>query len=320
MYFSIIVPVYNAENYLYECVKSVLSQSFLDFELILVDDGSTDKSGKLCDEFAAEDDRIIVIHKTNGGQSTARNQGVDIAKGKYLVFLDSDDFINDNSFLESLYRSSTSGVDIVVYRYLKYFSDHTSDCGIKMGGLFENSKIELVGELVRRDAFFCSCWSKIVKAELIKQNGIRFDESLSCEDMDWYFNVILKARTISVIDQPFISYRQREGSVTSSGYKEKNLLDYVMTIDSWEKRFSEIHDEKERKVMMSALAKLYCNLLISFSRNYRQAKEHSNEVYSFKGLLKWDINPRTRLFHSISSVVGVRGLCVILRLLNVVHG
>ena len=97
MYFSIIVPVYNVEKYLRECIDSILCQTFTDFELILVDDGSKDESGKICDEYAEKDNRIKVIHKENGGQSTARNCGVKESSGKYIVFLDSDDFISEDT-------------------------------------------------------------------------------------------------------------------------------------------------------------------------------------------------------------------------------
>ena len=100
---SIIVPVYQVKDYLRQCVDSILNQTFKDYELILVDDGSTDESGKICDEYSMKDPRIIVIHKTNGGLSDARNAGIEIAKGKYFSFIDSDDIVTDD-FIESLYN------------------------------------------------------------------------------------------------------------------------------------------------------------------------------------------------------------------------
>lgn len=320
MYFSVIIPIYNAERYLKECIDSVLYQSFEDFELILVDDGSTDSSGAICDGYAAKDGRIKVIHKQNGGQSTARNRGVACAQGRYLLFLDSDDFINSKTFMEELKQASVDDTDIVAFRYMKYYSDHSSDCGIKMNGLDGLKKIDLLAELVRRDAFFCSCWSKTVKAALIKENGIQFDESLSCEDMDWYFNVVLKSATMKVIDKPFICYRQREGSVTSSGYKEKNLLDYITTIRRWKDTLENMPEGEERTIMLSALAKLYCNLLIAFSRNYDEAKNHAGEVFEFKTLLQMDLNPRTRVFHSISRLIGIKGMCKSVQVIERIRG
>ena len=106
MYFSVIVPVYNVEKYLSECIDSILCQTFTDFELILVDDGSKDKSGEICDQYAQKDSRIKVIHKENGGLSDARNFGTAASNGKYIVYLDSDDYISDDNFLSLIYEKS----------------------------------------------------------------------------------------------------------------------------------------------------------------------------------------------------------------------
>ena len=187
MFFSVIVPVYNVEKYLHECVDSILRQTFSDFELILVDDGSKDTSGNICDEYAAKDQRVKVIHKENGGQSTARNLGVKLAKGEYAVFLDSDDMFADNHFLEDLKNKSEKNPDIIVFRYCKYYEDgRTNECGISLSDIDNSCKADLLRELVRRDAFFCSCWSKCTKMCILKDNNIEFDVALSCEDMDWY--------------------------------------------------------------------------------------------------------------------------------------
>ena len=122
MFFSVVVPVYNVKNYLAQCVNSVLRQSFEDFELILVDDGSKDGSGALCDAYARDDARVKVLHKENGGQSTARNAGIRAASGQYAVFLDSDDFIDSPDFFAELHDALKEGADVAVFRYYKYFS------------------------------------------------------------------------------------------------------------------------------------------------------------------------------------------------------
>ena len=122
MFFSIILPIYNVEKYLKECVDSTQAQTFKDFEIILVDDGSKDSSPAICDELASQDDRIKVIHKPNGGQSTARNMGLENAEGKYIIYLDSDDFITSETFFEDVYNKiQETDSDIVLYKYSKYF-------------------------------------------------------------------------------------------------------------------------------------------------------------------------------------------------------
>lgn len=312
MYFSVVIPVYNVENYLKECVNSILVQTYSDFELILVDDGSKDLSGKICDEYAAKDSRVKVIHKENGGQSTARNAGTRAASGEYIIYLDSDDKISDSNFLMDV-RNVSKGYDIVKYRYCKYYPDKLDDCHISMSGLQQLSKADLIYELVRRDAFFCSAWSKAIRLELLKENNISFDENLCCEDMDWYYNVILAADKITVIDKPYVFYRQRENSVTSS-FKEKSVTDFIYTIDLWYSKFSALEDGKERTALLSSLAKLYCNLIIVYSRHTTELKKVKSKIFSYKALLNYDMNPRTKMIHKVSKIVGLDATCRLLQI------
>ena len=317
MFFSVIIPVYNVERYLRECVDSVLSQSFDDFELILVDDGSKDNSGAICDEYARDDSRVKVIHKSNGGQSSARNVGVEVAVGRYAIFLDSDDFISSNDFFRELHSSAKDGADIIAYRSCKYYSDgRTDDLGVSIAdleGVWE--KKEIIGELVKRDAFFCSCWSKATSLQLLKQNGIRFDENLICEDMDWYYSVIEHAVNIAVIDKPYINYRQRENSVTSS-FKLKSVSDNIYILEKWSEKFLALEDGEQKVALFSSLSKLYTNLLISYARHTKEAHEYKDRIFSLKFLLKYRANPRVRTISRVSRVLGLRLACFLLRMLD----
>ncbi len=310
-----IVPVYNVEQFLAACVESVLSQTFADFELILVDDGSKDESGALCDAYAAKDSRVRVIHKENGGQSTARNAGVDAARGEYIFFLDSDDFIRDTGFFAEVRAAIEENTDIVVYRYVKHYENRVDECGISLAGISTASKDEFLRELVRRDAFFCSCWSKCTRAALLKDHAIRFNPALSCEDMDWYYSVVSVAEHFKVIDKPYIAYRQRENSVTST-FKHKSVTDYIYTIDVWSKRFAAIADEKQREVLLASLAKLYCNLLITYARHAGELRAQRKEIFSFRTLLRYDLNPRTKTIARFARVVGIRLTCTLLKIMD----
>ncbi len=319
MFFSIIVPVYNVEKYLRECVDSVLTQTFKDFELILVNDGSKDNSGNICDEYAAKDARVKVIHKENGGQSTARNAGVAAAQGQYAIFIDSDDIFCDHTFFETLHNKISERSDIVVFRYFKYYEDgKTNDCGIKLDNLPTGDKAEFLRTLVSRDAFFCSCWSKCTRMSILKDNNIEFDTRLSCEDMDWYYNVVSKAKVFDVIDKPYVYYRQRENSVTSS-FKKKSITDYIYTIDKWSKEFQNMVDENEKEVMLSTLAKLYCNLLISYSRHTKELKDCKKDIFAFKWLLAYDLNPRTKIISKFAKLFGLGITCTLLNILEKVR-
>lgn len=318
MLFSVIVPVYNVEKYLEECVDSVLNQTFADFELILVDDGSKDKSAEICDAYARKDSRVRVIHKENGGQSTARNEGVKAASGEYAIFLDSDDMFCDSGFFEDVKDVLDNDTDIVLFRYYKYYGDRIDDCGISLANIEEISKIPLIEELVRRDAFFCSCWSKCTRMSILKENGITFDTSLSCEDMDWYYNVVAKSKNFKVIDKPYVYYRQRENSVTSA-FKKKSITDYIFTVNKWDERFSSLEDEQEKRVMLCSLAKLYCNLLIAYSGHTKVLKDCKKEIFAYKHLLNYNLNPRTKIVSKFAKIFGLEITCILLNILRKVR-
>ncbi|MBQ9929652.1 MAG: glycosyltransferase [Oscillospiraceae bacterium] len=316
MFFSVVVPVYNSEKYLAECVDSVLRQSYADFELILVDDGSKDGSGALCDAYAQADARVKVIYKENGGQSTARNAGIRAATGKYAVFLDSDDFIDSDDFFAELHDALENGADVAVFRYYKYFSpEKKSDCGVSLAGVTFESKGQFLAELVKRDAFFCSCWSKCTKMALLKENDIQFDEALRCEDMDWYYRVVSAAQSFTVLDKPYINYRQRENSVTSA-FNPRSISDYVITIEKWYARLDQTEDPLEREALLSSLAKLYCNLLISYARNSGKVKAMKKPIFAFKKLLSYQMNPRTRLIGKFNRLFGLNLTCLALKVLD----
>lgn len=318
MFFSVIIPVYNVEKYLRECVDSVLSQTFTDFEVILVDDGSKDSSGTICDKYAAEDSRVKVIHKENGGQSTARNTGIKRSDGKFAIFLDSDDFISYNDFFSDLYSLIESDTDIVVFRYHKYYHDYVESVGASLADIECSNTLKVLEKLVKKDTFFCSCWSKTVSIEILKSNEIYFDELLSCEDMDWYYRVLQYAENFKVLDKECISYRQRENSVTSV-FKKKSITDYIFTIEKWYTKINDIKDIEKKNILLSSLAKLYCNLLITYSRNKDKLKAEKNKIFSFKHLLKYNLNPRTNKFYKLSKLIGLNLTCTLINILDKVR-
>lgn len=316
MLISLIIPVYNAEKYLEETLNSVIGQHFADYEVILVDDGSTDKSGSLCEQFAAVHQNISVLHKKNGGQSSARNLGIRAAKGEFLAFLDSDDMLCDKDSFASLSKRMVGNTDIILFRYYKYYSPGSiSDCGISMSGLDGCDKTDVLHELVKRDAFFCSCWSKCVRRSLVIDNNLFFDENLTCEDMDWYFSVVEKAKNIVVIDKPFVYYRQRPNSVTAS-FKPESIDGFIYTVEKWEKIFQRIDDPRLKETLLSALAKLYCNLLISFSRHQKELQNQRQRIFNLRHLLKYNLNPRTKKIQLCESVLGIRLTCSLIGILD----
>lgn len=308
MFFSVIVPVYNVEKYLSECVDSILSQTFTNFELILVNDGSKDGSGAICDAYAQKDSRVKVIHKENGGLSDARNKGTAIAQGQYIIYIDSDDYLSKTTFFEDVYQKAQYGADIICYKFKKYF-ENTGTFG-RCEFTFPNldkyatyaSRIEY---LVMSDAFYCSAWTKAIRTSLLKDNAIEFEKGLLGEDQEWYYHVLLKAESIDGIDEDYIVYRQRANSITSS-WKMKNLTDCIYIIEKWKNGIEQSGASIELKnALYNSLAKLYCNLLIGYCNfNDKEKKKQYTRLKKMKTLFKYAKNPRVRIIKKLYSIVG----------------
>lgn len=219
---SVIVPVYNTEKYLDECIQSILNQSFTDFELLLIDDGSTDRSGAICDQYAAKDERVRVFHTENGGVSSARNVGLDEAKGEWIAFVDSDDWVK-SLFLENFIRY-VDDVDIIIS-----YSEIETKNGIH--------KIEISSEGIVTNTNFhelftkygmtvnTTSWAKLYRKDLIEINKIRFDNRIKMgEDTVFLYTCLLKAEKIFVLNKTDYYYRDRSESLSKKIYWVDNEL------------------------------------------------------------------------------------------------
>ncbi len=208
---SVIVPVYKVENVLNYCIDSILNQTYKDFELILVDDGSPDNSGKICDEYAKKDNRIKVIHKENGGVSSARNCGIDAAKGKYICFVDSDDYPCINYLLDMINMCKKfDGCDLLLGGF-NVVSDYKSNIEKKV--LFtEDHNYSCVSRLdfirMYEKWVIQMPWNKLYKLKIIKTSKIRFDENLSLGE-DILFNIDYLTNSngnIAILNKPIYNY------------------------------------------------------------------------------------------------------------------
>ena len=318
MLFSIIIPCYNVEKYLAECVDSILAQSVESFEVILINDGSKDNTGAICDAYAARDARIRVIHKENGGQSSARNMGTEIAKGDYFIYIDSDDFIMDPDFLKKMVEAAGEN-DIIFYKHKK-FDDETkqfSPCAYSFAQLGEASYYDTLKAMITADAFFGMPWNKCIRADVIRENNIHFDESLTGEDMDWIYYIILGSRSLTTVDEPFIAYRQRANSVTSS-LKIKSLNDFVFILEKWyEKAQSDETTQEQKEIMLASLAKYYSNLLIMYTRVKDKHKHtYDKRLKKLSVLLRHGLSRRPRLVAKIYKLAGFRLTVTALKMLD----
>ena len=216
---SIIVPVYKVEMYIHKCIDSVLAQTFTDFELILVDDGSPDNCGRICDEYAKKDSRIVVIHKENGGQSSARNVGLDIAKGDYVGFVDSDDWIEPDMY-EILYNVCTEhDCDIANCSSTIYFKDRT----IVNGGhpLTIHDRQEAMKTMLEGKLYDECLWTKLIKRNLLED--IRIPNGIMYEDTAFTYKFMHRAKRVGCIGVAKYNYIKRDDSTMDRAIKNISI-------------------------------------------------------------------------------------------------
>ena len=207
---SIIVPVYNVEQYITRCIESIISQTYRNIEILLVDDGSTDNSGNICDKYQKKDSRITIFHKTNGGLSDARNYGIKHASGQYLCFVDSDDYISKH-MVEILYNNLIKySADISACGFLTV---HDGTCGEKKSAAQRKiyTKEEALKELLKDSSFSNYAWNKMYKRTLF--NGVEYPIRKKMEDLGTTYKLILNANKLVYDSSKLYYYYQREDSI-----------------------------------------------------------------------------------------------------------
>ena len=219
---SIIVPVYKVEDYLARCVDSLRNQTYENLEIILVDDGSPDNCGAICDDYAARDSRIRVIHKKNGGLSSARNAGIDVAQGAYLGFVDSDDWVDIHTYEWLMEMVQTEHVKMVCAGRW----DYSSATGEKTLGLCPPEREVISGEELAKRIFLwdnvdSAAWDKLYHRSLFQE--LRYPLGVVSEDLPVTYRAGLKAGRIGMLNKPVYYYFHREGSITTAAISEKSF-------------------------------------------------------------------------------------------------
>lgn len=264
---SVIIPIYNVELYLEECIKSVINQTYKNLEIILIDDGSIDKSGEICDRFAKQDSRIKVIHKENEGLSVARNTGIDIAKGEYIQFVDADDYIDINMIKETCEKAIKYDIDIVTFGHY-ILNNGETHCEEYNNEIVEFNNIEAIQELMKDNVIRNYAWEKLIKRELFTE--IRFPEGKRYEDIATTPLLFEKAKNVLLFNKPLYYYRQREGSILHEQTDELRI-EYINTtieVTNYLKKYEEL--------------KLYCDYSI-LSATVRVYNDIA--LYNLKNLL-----------------------------------
>ena len=206
---SVIIPVYNIEKYLRRCIDSVLAQTYQDFELLLIDDGSKDSSGAICDEYAARDSRVKVFHKENGGVSSARNAGLAIVSGDWIMHLDGDDWIEPDMLERLIRKGEDTGAEIVMGDFLFAYSDRDILYSLPD---WDNNKTASLNRYIT--SVWTCVWGGIHKRSLYEEYQLICPQGVTyCEDFHMMARLCYHAKKVVNIHQPFYHYRQQEGSV-----------------------------------------------------------------------------------------------------------
>lgn len=252
---SIIIPVYKVEDYLNRCIESVVKQSYKHMEIILIDDGSPDKCPQICDCWAKRDKRIHVIHKENGGLSSARNEGIRKAQGKYILFVDSDDCI-DQFACEKL-LAYADGVDLVVAEATIYENGkliHRTHTNLEENHIYSGNECA-IKEIKAGEWFAAACYN-MYNRQFIIENNLFFVEGILHEDIDYLPKLFLAAKTVKYIKYEFYMYMIRESSICGTK-SPKHLKDLLKTYENWAKLNETINDIELKKSYAGALTKYF---------------------------------------------------------------
>ena len=246
---SIIVPVYNAKEYLRRCVDSILGQEYTDFELLLVDDGSQDGSGALCDEYAAKDMRVRVIHKENGGVSAARNLAMKNARGTYLQFADSDDWITPDATKLLVRMAEEDGCDLVISDFYRVAGERVSQKGdIEEDGCMTREQFAAHMMENPADFYYGVLWNKLYRREIIEKHHLQMNAEISwCEDFLFNLEYLRRARLIAACARPVYCYVKRPGSLVATQATPARTVEMKRTVFAAYKQLYQALDLYEEK-------------------------------------------------------------------------
>lgn len=290
---SIIVPVYNVENYIKECLDSLIGQTMKEIEIILVDDGSTDFSGRICEQYAKEDFRINVLHQKNSGQSVARNKGVNVATGKYIMFVDSDDYVV-NDACEVLYNTAVkNNADVVTADIL---NEKNMIFNSNFRKITDENKIingnEFIRQKVESGTYDIVPWLYFVKKSFIDTIELTFKEGLFYEDQLWTMQLLSQTKSIIKIRYPFYFYRiDRPGSTTNKMYLKKGM-DAAMICNCMNSYLNSIKENEYKRyyhtiLLMSVFQ--FVRVWLRLSRSDRKIAVGELKKETIENALKYDM-------------------------------
>ena len=309
---SVIIPVYNVKLYLRQCVDSVLAQTYQDLQVILVNDGSTDSSGILCDQLAQQDSRIQVVHKQNGGLSDARNAGLKVATGDYVAFLDSDDvYLLSDGLAQLMALAQAEQPDVLLFQAVDVYPNHQSvRKAYDEDYMATHTGTEVFAQLVRTQSFNMSACFQLIRRELLEQNQLYFEEGLLSEDVDWSLRLWRHVSKVRAINLPLYGYQHREGSISTT-YTIRNLRSYehifAKFVQLYKERVVEAAAELYWQTVMGYLAQMYTSCIYAYgqisSANRNEAK---NILTKYVQLLDYSVSIKSDRVVLVERLIGMQ--------------
>lgn len=310
MKLSIIIPVYNVEQYLQNCVQSVLTQTYQDLQVILVDDGSTDSSGILCDQLAQQDSRIQVVHKVNGGLSDARNAGLKVATGDYVAFLDSDDvYLLPDGIEQMMQVITTDKPDLLLFQCVDIYPHRQSARrAYDTEYIAAHTGTEVFHQLVRTQSFNMSACFQLIRRELLEEHQIYFEKGLLSEDVDWSLRLWRHVEKVRAINLPMYGYQHREGSITTT-YTIRNLRSYEHIFAKFMQLYEQRTADTEYywQTVMGYLAQMYTNCLYNYGQLSRSERKACYAILrDYAVLLNHSISIKSDRVAVVKNCLGLR--------------
>ena len=309
MIFSIIVPVYRVEEYLRECVDSILMQTYQDYEVLLIDDGSPDQCPQICEEYKEKDSRVQAIHKKNGGLSSARNTGLDAARGSYIMFLDADDILRPNA-LSMLADALEERPDVLVSELYNTQNVHVKDLPVSLFTPPSGAdKKTVVSFVFSSKAHTWPAPQYIVSRELIQKYALRFEEGYYHEDVSWTSALFARARSFAYFDQVWYIRRiGREGSITNV-VKPKRTTDTIRLVAARMKSdVFENEDEENKRIIFNQLSRAAFSSLIHYMEyDGESRKEICRLIHENMFIFSYATLPHQKGFTALMRLIGADG-------------
>lgn len=312
---SVIVPVYNTEKYLRQCLDSIVNQTYQNLEIIIVNDGSTDSSLAICKEYKNNDLRINIINKKNGGLSSARNAGLKEATGDYVLFVDSDDFYDDirgiNCLINDLLSYQNKKLDILNFHYKKFVETTNKNVNCFNTVNIEDFKelvnySEQIRWLIKNSQYISSACNKLIKREFLIENEVFFEKNTLSEDIEWSLKLLIYAKSMGIVNRDFYVYRQRDNSITHS-ISEKHIDDLFKIIKNSLTLINKKCTGDFKNTCMNYLSFQFCTLLINIHYLSNDKKnKYYNKLEDLKFLLRYHLNKKVYYLYLINKVFGFK--------------